>query len=433
MSQPLEFKLRRNLLITPVETEEESQTGYMVKQLESGEIFEFGTEEFFLCQCLDGEATLESISQKFEAEFGLSVSEDYLRQFFQQIGEFGLLERVDFGQLDGAPEPASTALDGQGQVSANDSRISHPPSNIESLAPDGDPPSSRSRLLPPVDHALESATAFNSARLAEDSSTNFNGNRDSVVSSRQFQPQRSENNQASLDVEGQSGRWYLGNPTPVLEFIDFAFSPIRPFMRFYVWLLIPAILGAGFLYIKNQDLMWQDLAASRTATPFILSIFVNLVTISLVSRLARGTVCHHFGGDVKEFGLRLRFGIILRFYIDASSTNRLDRRAKIMVLWHPNITSALHVRIWHGALVFNKGLRHWFILVRNFFGSIRPDRIYYRQCSDSNFPWISLASNLFPVSDKSSETLTYCFLGYHPSASLADGDIPKKTCAAIFL
>src|SRR4030042_3315197 len=70
--------------------------GYFVKDPDSGEVFEFGEEEYFICRQLDGQASLSEIQSRLRQRFNVSLDVDQLNAFIYQLGQSGLLtgERV---------------------------------------------------------------------------------------------------------------------------------------------------------------------------------------------------------------------------------------------------------------------------------------------------------------------------------------------------
>lgn len=70
--------------------------GYFVKDPDSGEVFEFGEEEYFICRQLDGQAALSEIQSRLRQRFNVSLDVDQLNAFIYQLGQSGLLtgERV---------------------------------------------------------------------------------------------------------------------------------------------------------------------------------------------------------------------------------------------------------------------------------------------------------------------------------------------------
>ncbi|GEM_PF-1602260 len=92
MSKKFRSCLRKDLLIKVEQNQDNLKKIYYLQEPNSKETFEFGEEEFFLCQSLDGESTVENIIANFELNFGVAISEDNFNLFLQQITEYGLLE-----------------------------------------------------------------------------------------------------------------------------------------------------------------------------------------------------------------------------------------------------------------------------------------------------------------------------------------------------
>lgn len=64
---------------------------YFVKDPKSGEVFEFGEEEYFICRQLDGHSSLSAIQSQFIERFNISLDIDQLNAFIYQLGQSGLL------------------------------------------------------------------------------------------------------------------------------------------------------------------------------------------------------------------------------------------------------------------------------------------------------------------------------------------------------
>lgn len=375
MNSALPFKLRSDLTITPAIATDSNPDVYMIKQPSSGEIFELGKEEFFLAQCLDGQASLAEIVQRFGLEFGLSISEEYLQQFIEQIGDYGLLESLPSASIARDAESRDVESrdvescdaesrdvenrNGRGRTGGYANGQTHYSTNSETAEVGS---ASAGVAYTGLASAVSAGRSFDSNDSPRSPTAVAVRGRDSAQTKPAFSSARAANfltdadagdDDLSLDAKTRnSDRWYWFNPTPLLRVIDTLFSPLRPFMGVLVWLLLPAILVGGTIFFKNQDLLWQDIERSRSPGSYIGTLLFHLVTINLASRLAIGTVCAHYGGEVKEFGLRLRFGLIPRFYIDASSANRFDRRAK---LW--TYGTALLLRI----TLFLVGIFTWIV------------------------------------------------------------------------
>ena len=84
--------LRNDLIITVKINSQNKTKIYSIQKPDSSENFEFGEEEFFLCQSLDGRSTSDEIIDNFKEEFNVSISADDFENFITQIKQFGLLD-----------------------------------------------------------------------------------------------------------------------------------------------------------------------------------------------------------------------------------------------------------------------------------------------------------------------------------------------------
>jgi multidrug resistance efflux pump len=86
--------LRSNLKFVPRISDGEP-AGYIVKNPDSGKIFEFGEEENFLFRQLDGRTPLHEIQRRFEASFEKALSFKKLEAFIRQLSTEGFLVGPD--------------------------------------------------------------------------------------------------------------------------------------------------------------------------------------------------------------------------------------------------------------------------------------------------------------------------------------------------
>jgi putative peptide zinc metalloprotease protein len=93
MQPPL---LRSDLEISKRRTAGESYR-YLIHDKVSGEVFEFGEEEFFLCKELDGKSPLPDIQERFEKRFNARLNIEQLEALVSQLREDGLLEGYQAG------------------------------------------------------------------------------------------------------------------------------------------------------------------------------------------------------------------------------------------------------------------------------------------------------------------------------------------------
>lgn len=99
-------RFRQDLVITETFDADTKKKIYLVKNPSSGEIFEFGEEEFFLCKSMNGTFTPADIICEFNRSFQHSLTEEYLARFVQQIGDMDLFENISPNDL--VPAPAES-------------------------------------------------------------------------------------------------------------------------------------------------------------------------------------------------------------------------------------------------------------------------------------------------------------------------------------
>ncbi len=78
---------------------------YLVKDPLSGKTFNFGREEHYLCELLDGSNTLSAVRLRFEERFGVGIEMAQLEAFVRHLGTEGLL----VGQA-GSPDSVLSTL-----------------------------------------------------------------------------------------------------------------------------------------------------------------------------------------------------------------------------------------------------------------------------------------------------------------------------------
>ncbi len=86
--------LRADLEILPSPTRSGPTNGFLIKDPLSQQVFEMEKEEYFLCQQLDGQTSLDTIHTRFENHFAISVSYAEIEAFVRQLDFQGLLENT---------------------------------------------------------------------------------------------------------------------------------------------------------------------------------------------------------------------------------------------------------------------------------------------------------------------------------------------------
>ncbi len=136
-------------------------------------------------------------------------------------------------------------------------------------------------------------------------------------------------------------RWRFFNPDRL--FLRFA-KLLRP-LRYVVWLLIPGVPLALLSLFHHQPAYRLTMGAigqlrGAGILGALLMVLVGLFLVNLLSKWMQGTVCAYYGVPVRDFGFRLAFGVIPRFWINKRSIWGLPREQR---LW--TFGSALLVKL----------------------------------------------------------------------------------------
>lgn len=249
---PVGWRLRPDLRFDPTGT----AGRYRARNPLTGERFELGEEEVFLCRALNGANGAEEIRIAFEERFGLRIAADQLDQFYRDMAALGLLEPV-------SPTPTATP----GASSATEA---------EADDPDAD----------------------------ED------------------------------DRPGVAFRWALLNPQR-----GFARLAGRlAWLRHAAWLLVPAVpLALLVLLFARPQYQFALKAVADPGLHLLFKLVFGLFFINLFSKLAQGLTCVRCGGRVDQFGIRLAYGVIPRFFV-GKRLQGLSREQRLRVAAAPLLT-----------------------------------------------------------------------------------------------
>ena len=135
-----------------------------------------------------------------------------------------------------------------------------------------------------------------------------------------------------LDSDGDNAneyRWPLFDPGAIYGFLNYALRPLRYLFLFVVYSLFVTLPVALFIFFENQLHVTQDLARLGESRSYFGRLVLTFFALSLLRCVVQGAVINWFGGRVRTFGIRLRFGIIPRFYIDTSAIRHFERHAKL--------------------------------------------------------------------------------------------------------
>jgi putative peptide zinc metalloprotease protein len=287
---PLQNCFRKDLIITKTTNPENLAKTYLIKDPISGETFEFGEEEYFLCQSMDGSSTPPEIVANFKANYGHLMAEKDFEGFSSQIFDCGLLESL--------------------------------------------------RL--PV--SLDSSASSEKIELPLKDNNRLTKIEENHLQSEYKQPKKQTKKE-------QFYIWTL--PEPASKFATAA-SLLHPFNRVFilsVWALIPGLPIALFTFFNNQSIFWRDIASSVEPLPYLATYFFNITFASLTAKVAQGIVFAHYGGRVKKFGLVLAAGFFPRFYLDRKGMWQLTRKQQLWTFATPLVDRliyfAIAVLIWY--------------------------------------------------------------------------------------
>ncbi len=303
-------RFRQDLLVKKIKNKGDERESYLIKDKTSGEQFEFGAEEFFLCESLDGKLEPDQIIDRFHKHFGFSITQEDFDNFLSQIEDLGLLED------DREPEILTIT-----------------PEEPEILAaPDF------------VSSEVEPPTVAKPEEIDTDDE----------------------------ETPGKNAGISFFNPEPLFNSVASFLQPIKIFSSLFLWALIPLVVIACFTWMKNQFIIQQNLTLMTQPLSFIGSLCLHLLIVNLFTKIVRGVIATIYGAKVKDWGLFLRWGIMPRFYTRTLGLTQLNRKQLLWVygsplifrlylfvfgtfLWYWNSGSANSLTIW-GIIFANLGL-----------------------------------------------------------------------------
>lgn len=103
----------------------------------------------------------------------------------------------------------------------------------------------------------------------------------------------------------------LGNPAWLFQLLADVLAPVRP-LRF---LFLPTVLIAGYGAIFNTYDIEAHMARIALTLSFLQTLILGMLTANLLGKVAQGIAMARNNADTDEFGIRLAFGVIPRFYI----------------------------------------------------------------------------------------------------------------------
>ncbi len=223
----------------------------LVRDPNSGSVFEFGEQEAFLIEALRKPYDPAELLAAFNARFGADDNVHELEEFLKILADWGLLE----------------------------TRPNRPGLSLSKFTPADIPAHSQSGA------STEPASANHETPDAQQSPFG-----DAAA----IQPDH---------------RWHLFRPERLFDFLDRALSPLRGL----VW-LIPLLVSYSIAAVWfNRHSVMDSLAMAQLRFGLLGRLIFVAFTVNLAVHLWRGVVARHYKMPVPSFGMVLAFGLIPRF------------------------------------------------------------------------------------------------------------------------
>jgi putative peptide zinc metalloprotease protein len=125
--------------------------------------------------------------------------------------------------------------------------------------------------------------------------------------------------------------WKICNPAP---FFSAAYGFVRPLnvlFRILVLALIPGVPMALYVIFRHDTDFRLDLRTLGAQIGYLGGLLFGLISANFVRCVVQGVVCAHYQVVPQAFGIKLRRGVMPRFYIDKARVRRLGRSAKLWI------------------------------------------------------------------------------------------------------
>lgn len=335
MSTEIKRYFRSDLIVTSVYDEVNRANNYLIKDPISGETFEFGEEEYFLCHALRREEP-ELVLSSFSEKFGKHLSKSDLEQFIEQLDTLGLMVEAPPSKLTRESESFQPLVSSTNEAAVGES--------LEFNQHNGG------------DHS------FSLEALHTNSEEHF------IPSSNGATPTSSPKAPNS-----KSYLWSPKNPDRLFEKLTAATKWLNWPIGLVLLGLIPTLPVALLTFINNQDLFWRDMGFFVTPLPFFTAYAFNIVVANFATKTIQGIVATTHGAKIKDFGFTLALGFYPRFSLGRRQLLSLPKSSQLwifsvpllfrlvlfvvgMMIWFANRHTATELGVWallmaHAAIV----------------------------------------------------------------------------------
>lgn len=283
--------LRRDLTVSSSESREGPV--YLLKDPTTSEVFEFGSEEWFLLQNLDGQATPEAVIAAFYKEFRIVLSLEQLEEFVAMVSGWGLLQY-----------PVSGATDFDTRDLGEEGTLEEDRGDDD----DGD------WLSLEGEEMLGRGGALQPAKV-EQQTTDEDGDEEIIIPAPKLERKKSQL------------FWTWFDSTNLFRLLSVLLSPFR----FLAYFLPPLVLIAAITIFNNINIFIEDFENIKVPLNLFQHLLFSMFTVDLVDSIGNGIIASGAGARVNGYGIKMFFGFIPRFANNKEGIEELDRHQKLWV------------------------------------------------------------------------------------------------------
>lgn len=144
-------------------------------------------------------------------------------------------------------------------------------------------------------------------------------------------PPAAEEKPAAPGGSASNPRWKLFNPARIFEAMLRAVMPVRFLFILAVLALIPGFPAALFMIFRHSAEFRVELMTLSMSLGYFGGLLFSLLAANFIRCVVQGVVCAYYGITPQAFGIKLRRGILPRFYIDKGRVRSRDRHTKLWI------------------------------------------------------------------------------------------------------
>ncbi len=154
----------------------------------------------------------------------------------------------------------------------------------------------------------------------------------------------------SVTKQRKNPRWKLFNPEKMFTFLLRTVLPFHFLIKFLLWMLFPGVLLSFYLIFRHWTEFRVFLTSFAEALGYFGGLLFGLLAANAVRCLIQGIVCTYYELTPSEFGIKLRRGVLPRFYIEKDKVRRVDRSTKLWIYGTAILVRLLFITV--GALLW---------------------------------------------------------------------------------